>query len=269
MCKQIATIHLCTTVFLTTITSTTSFAEGCSRPITVAASPLGLFMDIDEQNIVSGIIPDFLAEISKTTACQFVYEVMPRVRALRMLELGKIDIIAASQTPQRDAAADYVNVLSEPVSLISLKDRTGSGNPIDDLRQGKMQVNIVRGFDMGTEYWKLVANLRQKNRIEDVLSADIIAQKMLSNRCDATIMGVSTFIKSVEKYKLESRLLITPIDFFPPLNSGFYFPKNSLPEKDRLFLINEVALKVKAGRIKDLYKQKLIKWEGARNSLLF
>ncbi|AZN35120.1 substrate-binding periplasmic protein [Iodobacter ciconiae] len=269
MSKQITAIHILAAVLLTAMTSTAHSAGGCSRPVVVAASPLGFFMDIDEQNKVSGIIPDFLAEISKATACQFVYDVMPRVRALRMLESGEIDLIAASKTPKRDAVADYVNVLSEQVSLISLKDWQGSNNVLDDLMQGKMQVNVVRGFDSGPKYLELIASLRKKNRVEDVLNTDVIAQKMFNKRCDATIMGVSGFIKSAEKYNLESRLRITSIDSFPPVGAGFYFPKNSLPEKDRMLLINEITLKVKAGRVKELYKKKVIKWEGAENSLLF
>jgi len=180
-------------------------STGCSRPLVVASSPLSIFMEVDESSRVSGVVPDFLAEISRTTGCQFVYDVMPRIRALRMFEAGKIDIIIASKIDKRDAVADYVNGVFERPSLIMLKDHPDAATPLDALMQGKLQVNVVRGFDMGPEYRALLEQLKQKNKLEDVLDTDIIARKMLEKRCDATVLGASTFAKSVEKFNIGSK----------------------------------------------------------------
>ncbi|AZN35119.1 substrate-binding periplasmic protein [Iodobacter ciconiae] len=267
MFKQISVIYLSLIAFVNV--PAVMAAGGCSRPVVVAASPLGIFMEIDEQKKVTGIIADFFAEISQSTGCQFVYEVMPRIRALHMLETGKIDLIAASKTPKRDIVADYIGVASARISLISLKERPNSGNILNDLMSGKIRVNVIRGYDLGPKYLELLVQLSASHNLEDVIDADVIAQKIIYQRCDATIMAVSNFFKSAKKYNLESRLLITPIDFLPIYHSGFYVTKKGLPEKDRFFLIDKIISKVKAGRIKELYREKVSKWEEETNSIIF
>ncbi|MCX7207947.1 MAG: transporter substrate-binding domain-containing protein [Proteobacteria bacterium] len=244
-------------------------ASGCSRPLIVASSSISIFMEVDDLDRVSGVVPDFLAEITKTTGCQFIYEVMPRIRALRMLEAGKIDIIAASKIDKRDALADYVNVISERPSLIMLKDHPNAATPLDALMQGKLQVNVVRGFDIGPEYRALLEQLKQKNRLEDVLDTDVIARKMLEKRCDATVVGASTFAKSIEKFNLESKLQVIPMETMPIVYSGFYFSKTSMQEKDRLFLIAEFNSKLKAGKFKEIFMKRVKNMKELYSSVLF
>ncbi|AMC33489.1 hypothetical protein VN23_02170 [Janthinobacterium sp. B9-8] len=243
--------------FLMTLPSISMAATPCSRPFIVAASPLSIFMEVDDADRVTGVVPDFLAEITKATGCQFIYEVMPRIRALRMFESGKIDLIAASRTATRDAIADYINVISEQPSLIVLKERPNGGEPLDDLMQGKLTVNVVRGFDTGPEYRELLAKLRQKNQLEDVLDTDVIARKMLEKRCDATIVGTATFAKSIEKFNLASKLQAIPMESLPLTYSGFYFSKTSIKEKDRLLLMAEFNSSLKAGKLKDIFMKRV------------
>ncbi|PHV02143.1 hypothetical protein CSQ88_08330 [Iodobacter sp. BJB302] len=242
---------------------------GCSRPLIVASSPISIFMEIDESDRVSGVVPDFLAEVSKTTGCQFVYEVMPRIRALRMFEAGKIDIIAASKIDKRDAVGDYINVISEPPSLILLKDHPDADTPLDALMQGKLQVNVVRGFDLGPEYMALLAQLKQKNKLEDVLDTDIIARKMLEKRCDATVVGASAFAKSVERFHLESKLHAVPIAAIPVVNSGFYLSKASMQEKDRFFLSAELNTRLRNGRFKEIFMKRVKGMNDLYHSVVF
>ncbi|STQ89504.1 substrate-binding periplasmic protein [Iodobacter fluviatilis] len=244
-------------------------AAGCSRPLIVASSPISIFMEIDESNRVSGLVPDFLTEISKTTGCQFVYEVMPRIRALLMFEAGKVDIIAASKIDKRDAVGDYINVISEQTSLILPKDHPDAATPLDALMQGKLQVNVVRGFNLGPEYMALMALLKQKNKLEDVLDTDIIARKMLEKRCDATVGGISAFAKSFERYHLESKLHAVPIAAIPVVNSGFYLSKTSMQEKDRLFLGAELNAKLKAGKFKEIFMKRVKGMNDLYRTLVF
>jgi polar amino acid transport system substrate-binding protein len=244
-------------------------ATGCSRPMIVASSPLSIFMEVDESDRVSGIIPDFLAEITKTSGCQFIYETMPRVRALYMFETGKIDIIIAAKIERRDAMADYVHIASERPSLIMLKDNPNAATPLDALTQGKLQVNVVRGFDLGPEYIGLLKQLRQKNRLEDVLNTDIIARKMLQKRCDATVMGTSTFAGSIEKFNLGSKLQAIPMEVMPVVRSGFYLSKASMQEKDRLFLSAELNDKLKIGKFKEIFMKRVKNTSELYQSLSF
>ncbi len=167
---------------------------GCSRPMVVAISPLSVYMEVDLNERIKGIIPDLLHELSKKTGCQFVYEVMPRVRALKMFESGQIDLIAASRTVKRDAVGDYVFVMAEQPILITLKESVSKDMAMDALMQGKLRVNVVRGFDLGPAYLELLAELRKKNQLEDVIDTDTIANKMLEKRCDATVISATNFL---------------------------------------------------------------------------
>ncbi|PHU99592.1 hypothetical protein [Iodobacter sp. BJB302] len=135
--------------------------------------------------------------------------------------------------------------------------------------QGKLLVNVVRGFDLGPEYRALLVQLKQKNRLEDVLDTDIIARKMLEKRCDATVVGASAFAKSVERFHLESKLHAVPIAELPVVNSGFYLSKTSMQEKDRLFLISELNTKLKIGKFKEIFMKRVRSTNSFYHSLVF
>jgi hypothetical protein len=74
----------------------------CVRPIVVPVSPLGVSVIVDG-TAVSGVFPQLLEQLGAKAGCQFVWSVVPRIRAEMMFEDGKADLlVAATRSDKRD-----------------------------------------------------------------------------------------------------------------------------------------------------------------------
>lgn len=233
---------------------------GCSRPIVVAASPLGETMKIDQNNVATGIVPEILAQIEKETGCHFVYQNLPRVRALWMFEKGEVDLIAAAQIPSRDAVGYFLPVITLQSTLITRKSRQSQTPPMEQLQRGELMVNVVRGMNSGPAYMALIDDLRQKNKLEEVVDLDVLANKMSVNRADATILSPLVFMYAAKMHGIENDLNIT---LFTPAQSsqaGFYLSKIKLSAPDHLRLKRAFEAKIKSGEVWRMYQSRLPAW---------
>jgi polar amino acid transport system substrate-binding protein len=250
-------------IFAMGLAASISFAEelgGCSRPITVAASPLGETMKIDQNNGVSGILAETLAKIEKETGCHFVYQVLPRARALWMFEKGEVDLIAAAQLPSRDAAGVFLPVMLLQNTLITRKSRQTQIPPMERLQSGALMVNVVRGINTGPAYMALLDDLRRKNKLEEVVDLDVVANKMAVNRADATILPPLIFMLAAKTYGIENDLnitLFTPTQISPV---GFYLSKTKLSTQDSLVLKSAFERAIESGEIWRMYQSRLPEW---------
>ncbi len=231
----------------------------CERPISVAVSPLGETMKINGQQ-VSGIIPELLSKVEQETGCKFKYLILPRVRALRMFEQGEIDLIVAAQISQRDLAGVMTPILSVKSSLISRKSRLTNVDPLLLLQQGKLLVNVVRGMNSGPEYLALLAELKQKNKLEEVVDLDVIAHKMALNRADAIIIPPMVFLEAATVHGIADDLQITQLVDIPASRSGIYLSTQLLakPAGQRVQMaLNKI---IRSGWVWRMYQQRLPAW---------
>ncbi|MGL4995387.1 MAG: hypothetical protein ACRC6G_04360 [Deefgea sp.] len=230
----------------------------CARPIIVAASPLGETMKINGQ-AVSGIIPDFLSKISLETGCQFSYDIVPRVRALMMFERGEVDVMDAVQTPARDTAGLFIPYFSFKNALITRKSRQTNVAPLVLLQQGQLQVNVLRGMNHGSEYLALLAQLRQQNRLEDVVDLNMIARKMELNRADATIVSPIIFLDAATRHGIADDLQITLLQTVPA-KAGIYLSNKLLSEVDGQRIKSAISKAISEGNIWRMYQERLPAW---------
>lgn len=226
------TLHRCFLIALLALNST-AYAEkaSCSRPILIPASPLGLSMQIDANNQLSGITPDFFSVLTKESGCRFEYVVVPRARAELMFLQGEVDIFpTATQSASRDQAGTFIPVMSSLPALITTKKV--SGDPEEILASGQLRVNIVRGYSYGPDYDRLVRQLTERDLLESVSSPDIVARKMAADRIDATIMSTPVFASAARENQLDDRLLSLPFTAWTPLPAGVYLSGKRLNAKD-------------------------------------
>lgn len=241
----------------------------CERPISVAASPLGEALKIKDQQ-VSGIIPDLLSKVTQETGCQFKYEIVPRARAFSMFERGEIDIIPAAQTEERDQIGFLIAFISVKNALITRKSRSSKVAPLLLLQQGKLLVNVVRGINTGAmkpsaEYIDLITQLRQQNKLEEVVDLDLIARKMSMNRADATISPPMNFLGAATLYGIADDLQVTLLDDIAVSRAGLYLSKKLFTDSDTS---NVDAQRVKSilhkviseGYVWRMYQERLPAW---------
>jgi len=165
---------------LTGLVASAMAAEpGCSRPITVAAAPLGRSIMITPEGEVTGAQYDLLKRAGLDGNCVFDPVVLPWARALAMLQDGAIDLLpGAVWSAERDAIADFVVVDRVWPMLISLRERPLGVDGRAALVAAKARLGVVRGFDYGADYRALLTELQQQDRLDRAADADTLAREL-------------------------------------------------------------------------------------------
>lgn len=236
-------------------------AAGCSRPIKLGASPIGLSMVIDDANHASGVVPDFLAGVTVASGCRFDYLPMPRIRGVSEFRAGNIDLLSSAiQTPERDAVGIFIPTMRSPVALISLKGRLSPADALQKLAAGSLTVNVVRGHDYGPQFIKLLASLRAQGRLEEVDSSEVVLKKLLAGRADATITLAATLADAATRLGVGEDIQVTPMASLPESVSGFYLSRHSLAEADRRLLLDAIGQAVRRGEYWRIYTRYYPAW---------
>ena len=217
-------------------------AAQCSRPIQVPVAPIGLSL-ILKGNEVSGVYPDWLAELAPRIRCRFDYQVVPRARLNQMFELGQADLMMpATRTTPRDAFGVFVPLIRTRPALISLRERgLPALNTLGDLiARRELRVVVVRGFDFGDRYRQAVEVFQRQGRL--VLEAEPagVAKALQLGLADVTILTPSNFIGTLlldERLRpMSEQLRLENVEEFPWSDSGVYLSIQRLTAADRRLL---------------------------------
>lgn len=222
----------CWALALTLFSTALAAAESCSRPIIVGVTPAGNAVTVSADGKIGGLYVEILNQVARNGNCTFSYEPLPRARAHHMFQGNNIDILApAAQSEERDKTGEFVTSSTMAITLITPKNK--SANALAALEKGELLVNIVRGFDFGPEYHKLVAKLQARSMLEEVVDSDTVARKMQAGRIDATIMPALTFYPSAFEAGLAQNLVATVIPDIAGITAGIYLSRQNLAPEDR------------------------------------
>jgi len=207
---------------------------GCSRPIVMAAAPLGRSVMITPEGGVSGAQYDLLVRAGALGGCVFDPTILPWARAVAMLEAGSIDLLpGAVWSAKRDEIADFVVVDRVSPMLMSLSDRHLGIASLAALNGSKLRLGVVRGFDYGADYRALLAGLEEQHRLAIVSDADTAARELSGGRIDAVLMVPMIFADSAEKLGLGERLELVHLDGLETVRAGVYLSHARLEPADR------------------------------------
>lgn len=250
--RSVALVFTLFSVF--TLLHSGSAAADCSRTMVVPVAATGLSVVINGEEI-SGIYPDILRSLSEKEVCKFEFTAVPRARLEAMFEAGKADLlIPASKTPRRDQFGLFVPLIYNRATLISLKSNRPVLTSAQDLiERRELRVVLVRGFDYGTAYQNLVAELSKQGRVllePDPLS---VARILKANGAHLTIMAPSILAGAVQGDRrvedLLGKLRYEAIPELPWGDSGAYISKTALGEEDQASLRNVLEQASKKGMV--------------------
>lgn len=238
--KQILLACICLSTLLA---SNAANAATCSRPIHIAVNPQGPALTVNAQKQVSGILSDFFAAVENSTQCHFVWDFVPRARAIHYLKNGLTDIVFAIQTEERNQYADFIPLIEFYPSVIILKEAMKHEDAEKILEQDNLRFGLVRGYDFGSPYSELTQRLRSTKRLEELVEVEDIAKKMQAGHIQATIMSATVFVQAAEDILLDNKIQAIPLRHFPKAKVGIYLAHQSLKESDKQILREAIASK--------------------------
>lgn len=250
-----ATVLLMGLVFSKTIE-----ASSCSRHIHIAINPQGPALNVNPQKQVSGILSDFFANIETSTGCHFVWDFVPRARAIHYLKNGLTDIVFAIQTDERNQYAEFIPLIEFYPSILILKEAMKSEDPEKILDQDNLQFGLVRGYDFGPIYKEFAQKMRNAKRAEEFVEIEDIAQKMQTGQIHATIMSATVFVQAAEDILLDNKIQAIPLRQFPKAKVGIYLAQQSLKEADKKVLREAIAGKNQNDLFFRLFKASYPAW---------
>jgi polar amino acid transport system substrate-binding protein len=216
----------------------------CSRVVNVPIAPIGLSVFVASDKTVGGVYPDVLRSAGAKEGCSFLFSVVPRARLDVLFEAGQADmLIPASKSPSRDAHGVFVPLIFSRATLISLaSDRPAIHSAKELLEQRELKVAVVRGFDFGPAYQRLIQELAGQGRVVQDVDALSVARLMQVGAVDFTIMAPSIFVGTIQgdarTEGLLDKLRYEPLDELHWGDSGAYISKTSLSEGDQKALRN-------------------------------
>lgn len=224
----------------------------CSRVIKVPISPIGLSVVVSGET-VAGVYPNVLRSMASKEGCTFEFSVVSRARLEAMFKVGNVDLfIPATRSPLRDERGLFVPLIYSRATVISIaSDRAPIRTAQDLLDRRELKVAVVRGFDFGPAYQKLVNELSSQGRVSQVVDAASVGRMMDAGMADVTIMAPSILFGAIKTegriQGLLDKLRYEQIDELAWGDSGAYISNTSLNEADRAALRDLLERAAKSG----------------------
>ena len=221
---------------------------GCSRTLQVAVSPIGRSMIISPEGKISGSTPEFLELIKKDTGCEFAYQVVPRARALFMLERGQIDLITdATRAPNRDEVANFLQTAAARPMLISLRSKQVKIYSVPDLIASTTTLITFSGHYWGQEYLALLANPKMQGRFSAASSPEVALNMLIHGRADAILTGQAVLVDAREQVGQGVELDIRAMEGLPELKVGMYMSKARMSRQDMDLIRSACLARIRSG----------------------
>jgi polar amino acid transport system substrate-binding protein len=205
---------------------------------------------------VTGVVSDFLDQVSAHSGCRFEFVVVPRVRAFLMLKSGAVDIVpAVVQTEERDRLARFVHAYDTTPMLMSIGGKLPADLTLADLEQSAQTIGVVRGYDYGPAYMALIEDPKVKPRISLVPDPETLGRMLVAGRIDAVLMVPSAFVNGANAASITDSIGITKIVGMPSTPTGWYINERTLADSDRILLSDAIAALMKQGEYARLLKR--------------
>lgn len=233
-----------------------SAQAACSRPLKVAASPMGRNMMVAADGSVSGLVPDFLQLAAARTGCRFDFITVPRARAHMLFEAGEVDLLpAASRIEERDRVGLFIHMYNSRAMLLALAGRLPPELALDEVGKRGLTLGAVRGNYYGPEYQRLVEQAASQPRLSLVPDPDTAARMLGAGRFDAVLAGPSVLVEALQLAGLADKVAVTSVSGMQPAQVGIYLHRQALPAADQARLRDAIAGLVARGEYSRLVRQ--------------
>jgi polar amino acid transport system substrate-binding protein len=235
--------------------------SGCTRPLWIAASPLGRTLVIGEDGQVTGTTRDVFARIAATTDCQFQYVVVPRARAFTMLKNGQVDIVTdATLTPDRLEGSNFTEIGKAAPSLISLARDLQLDTTTTDLAASNFSIITIHGHDYGEQYQAFIKAPAMQGRVSSASTADNAIKMLVAGRGHAILANPFVVVDAWQRIGQGVELYVSELQGMPSVPHGVYFSKQKMEPGDIAKIETALLSMLRSGELLQLSLRQYPDW---------
>lgn len=232
----------------------TATATVCSRPLTIAASPIGRTMMISTSGEVTGVARDFFERVSSISGCKLDYVVVPRARGHYLFSLGAIDLMpAVTQAPERDALGDFIQTHQVRAMLVSMREREMGRTTMEDIKNGVATIDTIRGYQFGPAYAALLKQPAFQTRQDNSPDPETMVRKLSAGRSGAALIFPIALIEAADRAGVTERLRVVELEGISPVPAGIYLSHRLAPS-DHLIIKRAILSVVNSGEFENIYR---------------
>lgn len=205
----------------------------CLKPLTWAWNSYEPYSYKNSNQILVGLDVELVQEIMRQAKCAYRVSEIPAKRAMKMLEAGEVDLMAAaSVTPDRQAFGYFTAPYrSERIVMFARRDSSATGlSSLPQVLARRLRIAAGLGGYYGKDYQELQDQFRREGLLELNNSLEQRVTMLALGRVDVLIEDEAAGISTARKLRYDDRLQIVG----EPLNEApvsLLLSKVSVPEE--------------------------------------
>ncbi|MCL9780692.1 transporter substrate-binding domain-containing protein [Vibrio sp. S4M6] len=217
------------------------------------------FMYQDDSKNMTGTHIELIREVVTTMGCEIQFKELPWKRSLLELRKGNIDLVGgASWTQERSVWAHYTDpYVNNQISLFVLRselDKLGDINSLQDIRNSRFQLGMLRGAYHGPELEKMLEDPEFMSHVQIANTETLNVKKLVLKRIDGFFMAREAGEALLRSLNMQDEIMVHPYTLMVDKHYVM-MSKNSVPlELVEKFNASLNQLK-ESGRYSEIFSQ--------------
>lgn len=175
-------------------------------------------------------------EIATLSGCPIEVVNLPTARVWAEFEKGDLDLVfGATQTDERDRAADFIPTFRFPILLVTTKPPGALPDRLEDFASHHLRVGLLRGARLSADAQAVVEELHRQGLIDEATDREEAYRKLEGGRDDALLATV----QPTDRAEHESLRVIVQPQFSPMVN-GTYLRRAAFGGAERQRLLDAI-----------------------------
>lgn len=232
--------------------------DGACPAARVGLSELG-YASYREGDAPRGTSVDVVTELHKRMGCRFTFELYPHNRLYLQFSTGQLELaIASLRTAERDRYGTWIPFTTTQFFLLLTNGSAGKFSSLADfVEHSTARLNVTRGITYSPAALVQMARLQQQGRLEYVSDYGVVFKKIVAGRAEGTMAPPVVYAKYTRQFKLEGKMVVTPVAELPRSLLGMYVSKRLVTPQLAQRYTDTLRGMVEDGTVRKIYSHYL------------
>ncbi|UTH73884.1 ABC transporter substrate-binding protein [Chromobacterium sp. IIBBL 290-4] len=202
---------------------------------------------------------DIVRELARRLNCPIQSETAyPRIRALKLLEIGQADIGTATLITEERQRYLWIYPYNHSKNLVMLRKGVNAGSLAELMQQPDLRWGMIRGYRHSPAQDKLLEDLSQQRKIVIAANEDDLYKMLCNGVITAAFGQPSSYDPWFSSHQASDQISIR--DFFPEAETiagGIAFSKKRFSQENAELWHQEILKMYRDGTLKTLMRKYL------------